>query len=187
MQRDALTQLVERCLEGDQYAWRDLVDMITPVVMSTCRSMNVPKDESLDIFGQVCYVLLDSLENLRSPQKLLSYVGTMTRREVFSLHRQRQLQNRAAEEESSRRSELVEPEVSRRMDESDRSSKLIEAMLRLNDKEYELLWLLFFDPAEPSYDEISARLDMPISSIGPSRARALSKLQRILKTRDFKI
>ena len=185
MHADALTDLVERCLKGDQYAWRELVDFITPVVMATCRSMNVPDDEALDVFGQVCFLLLDSLENIRSPQKLLSYVSTMTRREIFSLQRQRRLQHRAAEEESSRRDEIVEPEVNRRIDESDRHSTIIEAMLRLNEKEYQLLWMLFFDPSQPSYDQISDRLGMPISSIGPSRARALAKLQRMLKRRGL--
>ncbi len=186
MQTDALTQLIERCLTGDQFAWRDMVEMITPVVMATCRTMNVPEDEALDVFGQVCFLLLDSLENIRSPQKLLSYVATMTRREIYSLHRQRRLQHRAAEEEANRRGEVIEPEITGRLDASDRQAKLIEGMLRLTEKEYQLLWLLFFDPSQPSYDEISERLNMPISSIGPSRARALTKLQRILKHRDFK-
>ena len=30
---------------------------------------------------------------------------------------------------------------------------------------------------EPSYEEISARLDMPIGSIGPTRGRALERLR----------
>jgi hypothetical protein len=40
-----------------------------------------------------------------------------------------------------------------------------------------LLGLLIQDPPAP-YDEISRRLHVPIGSIGPNRARCLTKLRR---------
>ena len=39
--------------------------------------------------------------------------------------------------------------------------------------------MLAADPA-PSYEEIGAALDMPIGSIGPTRARALARLRRAI-------
>ena len=36
---------------------------------------------------------------------------------------------------------------------------------------------LLDSPEEPSYEEISRRLSMPIGSIGPTRARALERLR----------
>ncbi|MEY2536031.1 MAG: hypothetical protein QOF29_3941, partial [bacterium] len=44
------------------------------------------------------------------------------------------------------------------------------------------LRLLVTDP-QPSYQEISAALDMPIGSIGPTRARSLERL-RVELARD---
>ena len=46
----------------------------------------------------------------------------------------------------------------------------------------ELLRLLYFDRTEPSYEQISARLQMPKGSIGPTRARCLQKMRQILQT-----
>jgi hypothetical protein len=37
---------------------------------------------------------------------------------------------------------------------------------------------MLFAETEPSYGEISAELDMPIGSIGPTRARCLARLRR---------
>jgi DNA-directed RNA polymerase specialized sigma24 family protein len=40
--------------------------------------------------------------------------------------------------------------------------------------------MLVADP-QPSYEEISAALQMPIGSIGPTRARSLERLRRELE------
>ena len=42
-----------------------------------------------------------------------------------------------------------------------------------------LLRVVFADPA-PSYSEVGAALDMPVGSIGPTRARCLARLQLLL-------
>ena len=65
-------------------------------------------------------------------------------------------------------------------------SSLIKAIIELPEKEYKLIWYLFLDENEPSYDEISQKLDIPVSSIGPTRIRSLKKLKKILKRKGFK-
>ena len=47
-----------------------------------------------------------------------------------------------------------------------------------------LLALLLADPSV-SYAEISARLEMPVGSIGPNRARCLDRLRRSPAIRDL--
>jgi DNA-directed RNA polymerase specialized sigma24 family protein len=49
----------------------------------------------------------------------------------------------------------------------------------LSEPHRQLLAMLFADPA-PSYAEISARLAVPIGSIGPTRSRLLDKLRQAL-------
>jgi RNA polymerase sigma factor (sigma-70 family) len=48
-----------------------------------------------------------------------------------------------------------------------------------------LLGLLYLDEEDPRYDEISEKLGMPIGAIGPTRARCLEKLRKILVSRGF--
>ena len=50
------------------------------------------------------------------------------------------------------------------------------ALDRLPRRQRRLLSLLFAD-APPSYEEISRTLDMPLGSLGPTRARGLARLR----------
>ena len=60
---------------------------------------------------------------------------------------------------------------------AERNAALREAFARLPPEGQQLLGLLMADPPVP-YAEISARLGIPIGSIGPTRRRWLDKLRR---------
>ena len=60
--------------------------------------------------------------------------------------------------------------------DADRRQMVHRAMMGLTEQQRQLIGMLFADPA-PSYAEISARLAMPIGSIGPTRWRLLGKLR----------
>ena len=55
------------------------------------------------------------------------------------------------------------------------------ALSLLDERCKTLLELLFYAPEPPSYAEIAAALGVPEGSIGPTRARCLAKLLRMLK------
>ncbi|MGA1467821.1 MAG: RNA polymerase sigma factor, partial [Phycisphaerales bacterium] len=61
-----------------------------------------------------------------------------------------------------------------------------ESLVELGGRCQRLLEALFSVPGEPSYPEIAARLDMPIGSIGPTRARCLGRLAEILGRRGIR-
>ena len=44
----------------------------------------------------------------------------------------------------------------------------------------ELLTMLFYQSDNYSYVEIARRMDMPVPSVGPTRARCLQKLKKLL-------
>ena len=54
------------------------------------------------------------------------------------------------------------------------------ALLQLPERCERLLRLLYFDIDEPSYNDIAGKLSMPVASIGPTRARCLEKMKRLL-------
>ena len=43
-----------------------------------------------------------------------------------------------------------------------------------------LLFALYLDPRQPSYEEVAARLGMAVGSVGPTRIRCLERLRRVL-------
>jgi DNA-directed RNA polymerase specialized sigma24 family protein len=51
---------------------------------------------------------------------------------------------------------------------------------QLSSRCQKLIWELFYNPAEPSYVQIAAELGIPVTSLGPTRARCLDKLRRVL-------
>jgi DNA-directed RNA polymerase specialized sigma24 family protein len=59
----------------------------------------------------------------------------------------------------------------------------VRGLAELPSRQRDLLLLLLSDPPL-SYDKISARLGMPKGSIGPTRARALSRLRESMRAFD---
>ena len=60
---------------------------------------------------------------------------------------------------------------------AERHAALREAFTQLPPRCQELVGLLLADPPVP-YADISAKLGIPVGSIGPSRARCLDRLRR---------
>ena len=66
-----------------------------------------------------------------------------------------------------------------RLLQAEEQGALARAFALLSDSCQRLLRIAFADP-QPSYAEISDTLDIPVGSIGPTRARCLSSLQAFL-------
>jgi DNA-directed RNA polymerase specialized sigma24 family protein len=63
--------------------------------------------------------------------------------------------------------------------EAERDMVLWRCFTRLSGRDQALLQLVLAQP-RLGYDEIGAALDMPVGSIGPTRARALERLRQEL-------
>jgi RNA polymerase sigma factor (sigma-70 family) len=61
-----------------------------------------------------------------------------------------------------------------------------EAVEKLPERCRDLLELLYFSAKNPSYEQISETMKMPVASIGPTRARCLEKLRTVLRRRGIK-
>lgn len=185
--RTELSTLVERCRQGNKEAWNELIERVSPVIFAVCRMMNLSLEESFDVFGQVSYLLLTNLDKLSSPTKLLSYISTTTRREIYAMFRRskifsygNQLDHLATAANSPTTPEQI-------YERSKRSELLMKAISQLPQRDYDLIRALFLNIQELSYSEISKKLGIPVSSIGPTRARSLAKLRTILKKKGFNL
>ena len=164
--------LIERCLKGDQAAWKDLVTRYQRLVYSIAHvSCSNPEDVS-DVFQQVWLELYQQLADLRSVEALPAWLITVTRRRSYAvLH-------------SKYGSEPLEediPAVSEQLTQVEQEHALERALDQVQDRCRRLIDLLYFDTNEPSYSQISQIMGMPEASIGPTRARCLEKLRKLLK------
>lgn len=184
--KEWLRETIRLCIARDKSAWEELIALLHPKILSTCRQMRLSSEESLDVFGQVCYILLRNLEALKDPDKIVSWVITVTRREALSHDRRSKLLERVEKEAVEIDPPSPPNTPDKQLDEQRQSEILLNAISRLPRKEAQLVYMLFLSPEEPSYEDISAALDMPVSSIGPTRSRVLRKLLRIMKKLGYK-
>ena len=56
-----------------------------------------------------------------------------------------------------------------------------QAVGALPERCKDLVTLLFYKKDDLSYTEIARQMDMPVASIGPTRARCLEKLKKLLQ------
>jgi RNA polymerase sigma factor (sigma-70 family) len=61
-----------------------------------------------------------------------------------------------------------------------------DAVEQLPERCRTLLEMLYFDPRSLSYEDIAQALNMPVPSIGPTRARCLEKLRTLLRRKGIK-
>lgn len=176
-------QLIAACLEGESHAWEELLKRYRRLIYSIPYKYHLSSDEAADVFQSVCVALLEGLSALRDETKLSSWLMTTTMRECWKVKRQ---QRREVTDLDDGQSGMVEvaaeaqlpDEVIQTMQEQQLVRQGIE---QLDERCRTLLTYLFYEKEEWSYEQISQKLGMPASSIGPTRGRCLSKLKQILK------
>lgn len=180
---DDAAELVERCLRGDAAAWRAFVDRYTRLVWSVIRRHRLDDADAEDVHQTVFASAISNLESLRDAERLVAWLSTTTRRECWKTLRRR----------DRLRPSMLPEDLASSTDEGtlgieslERRQIVRESLVELGGRCQRLLEALFSVPGEPSYPEIAARLDMPIGSIGPTRARCLGRLAEILGRRGIR-
>jgi RNA polymerase sigma factor (sigma-70 family) len=59
------------------------------------------------------------------------------------------------------------------------------AVDKLPDRCRRLLELLYFETTNPTYEQIGKTMNMPVASIGPTRARCLDKLRTVFRQKGI--
>lgn len=174
---DQLSGLLQAAAQGDQNAWNQLVDQFNGLLWAITRAHRLGHADAADVVQMTWTRLVENLDRIRKPEYVGSWLATTARRECLRvLHHA----GRAQPVE-----EPPEPVTVHRVDSepetaaltSERDMLLQRAMRELPPRCQQLLGVLMA-PEQPSYAEISAALDLPIGSIGPTRARCLDCLRR---------
>jgi RNA polymerase sigma factor (sigma-70 family) len=174
----AVTDLVTRAAKGEKQAWDALVERFIPLIWSICRNHRLSNADAEDV-GQIVWLqLTGQLGKIRDPAALPGWLATVTRREclrvVDATHRLPMVGYVIdAEIIADERSATAEQELLA----TERHAALREAFATLSPSDQQLIAMLLDDPPV-SYAEISARLGIPVGSIGPTRRRCVDKLRR---------
>ena len=177
-------ELVSLCLAGDAKAWEALIMRYKRLIYSIPLRFSLSVADASDVFQSVCLILIEHLHELKMEYSLASWLTTTTSRQCL---RVRELGNREPRADDE---ELEEPEAPEHLEEVhlqiEEQQAIRESVELLPDRCRDLIELLYFDTQAPKYDDVAQRLSIPVSSIGPTRARCLEKLRTILRRRGIK-
>ena len=170
--------LVTRARNGEKQAWDELIERYAPLIWSICCKYRLSRADADDVSQSVWLGLLDHLASLRDPAALPGWLATTTRRECGRVLRVARRPDapgyaRSAGEGADEQTQVAEHELLT----AERHAALREAFAHLPPHCQQLIAMLIKDPPV-SYAEISAKLGIPLGSIGPTRARCLGKLRQ---------
>ncbi len=182
--------LIAECLNGHSFAWDALVERYESLIYTCALRHGATETEAGDVFQVVCVSLYEYLGSLRDQTRLASWLLSVTKREAWRAARKRDY-SASLEAGDEGFSVLETTPTLNPSDNPEGSAMATEdaylvqlALEQLGDKCRELLRALY-SSEEQSYAEIAAKLSIPIGSIGPTRARCLQQLRRILETVGF--
>jgi RNA polymerase sigma factor (sigma-70 family) len=188
MAADETDRLVKAAAAGDVSAWQALVERFSGLVWSVVRGHGLNAHDCDDVFQTTWLRLAEHLERIDKPDRIGAWLATTTRREAVRVARTQQRVTPTADQrlldgppDDLSPAAPESPEQAALAAERDALAdadlrRLHRAFQRIPQRCRSLLRVLMASPP-PSYAEVAAALDMPVGSIGPSRARCLRTLR----------
>ena len=175
--RDDVAGLIRAASGGDQASWERLVRQFGAMVWAVARAHRLGDAAAGDAVQATWLKLIEHLDDLNEPARVGAWLATTARRECLRVLRSSKREVLLGEELPE--DEAPEAPADAELLLAERDLALWRSFSQLRSSDQALLRLLMADPP-PAYEEISAALDVPIGSIGPTRARALERLRRQL-------
>lgn len=172
------TELVAAASGGDSQAWGAIVDRYDRLVWSVVRGYRLDNATSADVSQTVWMRLVENLDRIREPERLPSWLCSTARNEALRVSRAQKRTIPSDFEYDMADSSL--PDLDERLLKDEQLVGLVNAFSKIDEECQGLLRLLVADPPM-DYDTISELIGRPKGSIGPTRARCLGKLRRILE------
>lgn len=177
-EQNLVAKLVRGAADGDDRSWSTLVERFSRLVWSIARSFHLSDADAADVSQTTWLRLAEHVDRIEHPERVGAWLATTARRECIRVKR---LSTRAVPTEDLGEFDLDEADVLTAADArllvGARDRSLWHAFSGLPERQRTLLLLLVADPPL-SYREIADTLDIPIGSIGPTRARTLVALRR---------
>ncbi len=179
---ERVTKLVDAAGAGDQSAWNCLVQQFGDMIWAIARAHRLCDADAADVSQATWVALLENLKQLNDPARVGAWLATTARRECLRVLRQGK--RRVLFGGDGPEHESQEPHPGDALLITERDDALWRSFSCLRPSDQSLLRLVMADP-RPPYEEISAALDMPIGSIGPTRQRALGRLREQLDSQQM--
>jgi RNA polymerase sigma factor (sigma-70 family) len=178
---DPVPGWVRAAAAGDARAWERLVDRYAGLVWSICRAHRMSDEDAADAAQLTWLRLLENLERIRDPRRLAGWLATTCRHECLALLRRSRSAVAVEDERLDRLLGGVAP-ADQPVLAADQYAALWQAFHRLSDWCQQVLRALVVDAEDgpPAYRLVASQLQVPVGSLGPTRARCLEHLRKLL-------
>jgi RNA polymerase sigma factor (sigma-70 family) len=168
-------QLVARCREGDESAWRELVARYSRYVHAIAtQAFRLSDDDAEDVFQEVFTRTYTRLNALRDDAAIRPWLAQLTRNLCL---------DRIRESTRTQPAEDVDPGgADETLSQLDDALTVQDAMTRLGDPCADLLDRFFC--RDQSYRVIGDELELPAGTIASRLSRCLTKLRAELEGRN---
>ncbi len=186
-----ISDMVSAAAKGDGSSWEALVHRYSGLVWSVTRAYRLSAADAADVFQTTWLRLTENLDRIEKPGQVGSWLATTARRESLRVARtssrtvptdETTLVALGQSDNYSPEQAVLDAEAA--LLASERAARLWRAFGRLAKRCRDLLRVLMASPP-PSYAEVAAALDIPVGSIGPTRARCLQRLREELADQDL--
>jgi RNA polymerase sigma factor (sigma-70 family) len=171
--------LVTAAAAGDSEAWNALVDRFASTVWAVARGHRLSAMDAADVSQTTWLRLVENLHRIREPERVGAWLAVTARRESLRVLRVGARQTATGHDFDVLPDPVPVTPPDHIIATQEWQTVVSELVNRLPTRSQVLLRLLSGD-SPLSYRDISEALDMPIGSIGPTRARALEQLRRLV-------
>jgi RNA polymerase sigma factor (sigma-70 family) len=172
---------------GDTAAWQELVRRFSGLVWSITRAYRLSLADAADVSQTTWLRLAEHIGKINNPERVGAWLATTARRECLQslkmTARTVPTEDMTWFEDKTARGNPTEGEALRAEAEREDAQRVLalrQAFGRLPQRCSELLRVLMATPP-PSYADVASALDVPVGSIGPTRARCLQRLRQDLR------
>lgn len=182
----SLTALLRAAEDGDAVAWNAIVDRFTNLLWSIARGHRLGAADAADVVQTTWLRLVENLGRIQEPERLAGWLATTVRHECLRTLRRsgRELPTESGDSTFDVTDAAAPPEAGLITEERD--VQLWQCFEQLQPRCQQLLRVLLADPP-PSYAQVSAALDLPVGSIGPTRGRCLDRLRTLAHARGLSL
>lgn len=180
--------LISACRRGDEFAWDLLVERYQSLIFTIARRSGLSEEDAAEVLQRVFLALLEQLDTIQHPERLAAWLTATTQRQAWRLRRRETFLDTLSSAEmaalAAERDPAPLPEAV--IEDLEEQARVQRAVQALDERCRRLLTLLFMNPDPPAYSALAALLQMREGAIGPTRARCLEKLRRLLQRSDLR-
>ncbi len=181
--RPTVAELVAAAQAGDHRSWTELIGRYDGMVRAVATGFRLQEADVGDAAQGAWLRALEQLGDLRDPDRFGGWLRTIVLRECLAVqaagrreHLDSQVADHAVEPAPGPEEQVLRAETQR---------AVRAAVNGLHGRGRILVEILFYRPRAADYEMTARAADMPVGSIGPTRARALQALRRRLEYTGF--